>query len=252
MNMKCAVLIFGFLIVLYPLGSALADERITMDLASDHINISTGFTGADVSIFGVKKGPGDVVVTLQGPQKHNVIRRKDNVFGAWINRTWLNFENVFMYYDYAINKPETDAFMSETLRKKHAIGMAALKYEPKNKVRDEAVLRDFQAGLVRNKQDLGLYPEVPEKIIFLSDGFFRADFHLPANVPRGEYRASALLVHQGKIVSEVSKPLKVGQVGLSAKINKYADKNGFLYGLLCVALALFAGWFSNLLVRRNG
>lgn len=236
-------------IVCFALPS-LANETITIDLASDHVNISTGFTGADVSVFGIKRGQGDVVVTLEGPRKDNVVRRKDRVLGAWVNREWINFDNVLTYYDYAMNVPEDKKFMAKAQRKDNTIGQAGLVYSPKSRVRDEEVVKSFQEALIRNKQAQKLYPEKPQSIVFLSDGFFRADFHLPSNVPRGEYKIRALLVSGGDVVSEVSHTMTVGQVGFSAGVNKFADKNGFNYGFLCVLFALFVGWFSNVLVQR--
>jgi hypothetical protein len=44
--------------------------------------------------------------------------------------------------------------------------------------------------------------------------------------------------------------VRVAQVGGSARINQFAHGNSFVYGVMCVFLAVFAGWFSNR-VRRG-
>lgn len=230
---------------------ALAETNIAIELSSNSVNISTGFTGSDVSVFGVKSGTGDVIIILEGPRKDNIVRRKHNILGAWINRSWVTFKNVLSYYDYAVNVTEDNKFMPQKLRREKAVGQEALISMPKYKQDDIKKLEMFQKALIRNKQAEGLYPQKPKDILFMPNGFFRANFHLPANVPRGDYKVRALLVRGGKIVSEISKPLQVQQIGLSANLNKFAQKNGFTYGLFCVCFALLIGWISNVFVRRN-
>ena len=44
----------------------------------DHrIAITTGFAGTDVFIYGVKQGPGDVVVVFRGPRAAYAVRRRN-------------------------------------------------------------------------------------------------------------------------------------------------------------------------------
>jgi uncharacterized protein (TIGR02186 family) len=244
------VICFVLVSVMCCSARAFASEKIMIDLASDHVSISTGFTGADVSVFGIKRGAGDVFVALEGPRKDNVVRRKDRILGAWVNRSWMRFQDVLSYYDYALSVPEEGRWLSAAARRENGIGKEAMIFAPKYKQRDQERLKIFQEALVRNKQAEKLYPKKPQDIVFLSEGFFRVDFHLPANVPRGSYNVRAVLVREGRIVSEISKPLRVGQVGLSANINKFAHKNGFTYGLMCVGLALLTGWVSSVIGRR--
>ena len=96
-----------------------------------------------------------------------------------------------------------------------------------------------------------MFPLQAEKIDFLSEHLFRIDFNLPANVPSGEYTVRAFLIRNNQVVYEHALPLRVGLEGFSSQIYKIAHKHSFLYGLGCVFIALFAGWLSNAIVRRN-
>src|SRR5216683_635354 len=53
-------------------------EALIADLTSHLIAITTGFTGASVVLFGATDGPGDVVVTVRGPDREMTVRRKSH------------------------------------------------------------------------------------------------------------------------------------------------------------------------------
>ena len=95
--------------VSFPFAPAHAAEALlSVDLAEDHVDITTGFTGSRVVLFGIKETPGDVAVTISGPDRKMVVRRKEQVFGLWINRKSAEFLDVPVYYDYALSRPEKD------------------------------------------------------------------------------------------------------------------------------------------------
>lgn len=252
--MRLGFFSFLFVSVFLWCGMAVAQEKnqtLMIDLAEDHVNITTGFTGADIMLFGVKDKPGEIVILLEGPKIETMVRKKEQVMGAWINRAWLNFQDVFSYYDYAMNVPEDDAFMSKQSLADNDIGFAALEYDPVDKRYNAEMTEDFKEALVRNRQNKQLYPIKPQIVTWLNDQFFRASFHLPANVPHGVYTVRALLVQNGKVVSKVDEQFTVAQIGFSSNVNLFAEHYSFAYGVLCILIAVFAGWISNVIVRRN-
>lgn len=232
-------------------GWAAESKLLNIDLSQNTVDITTGFTGDDVTLFGVKQGRGDVVIVLEGPSRENTVRRKDRVMGAWINRKWVNFTTVPSYYDIAASTENTGSLMSRARLEDTHIGVEALLLNPEDNDHDEQTLKSFRDALVRIKQSRSLYPIKPQKVTFLDDRFFRVDFHLPANVPRGDYRVRGMLIRDGQVVADVSRTMKVAQVGFSSDVNKVAQKHGFVYGLLCVFVAIFMGFLSDLLVRRG-
>ena len=247
--MRSAGFITVFVLCLFSLRAYA--EPLTIDLADNHVKITTGFTGASLVLFGSITQKGDVIVVLEGPERKSKVRRKEQIMGAWINRNWLSFKNIPSYYDYAISADdESDVLPADKLKEKR-VGVTALRFDPEKSRYKAEVVSTFQDALIRNKQRQALFPLEPQKVGFISDNLFRADFHLPANVPSGEYKVRALLVRNNKVVYEQSRVLRVGYEGFNARIYKFASDHSFLYGVLCVFIALIAGWASNAIVRRN-
>jgi hypothetical protein len=60
-------------------------QELIADISERRIDITTGFSGAEVLVFGAIEGEGDVVVVARGPSQNMVLRRKERQFGIWIN-----------------------------------------------------------------------------------------------------------------------------------------------------------------------
>ncbi len=243
--------IFVVLLSCLPFFGAQAQERgLTIDLANDRVDITAGFTGAHLALFGVKNGPGQVAVVIRGPEKTMLVRRKESALGIWFNKRSLKFRKVPVYYDYALSVPESKLATPETL-KKNGIGLNALKFDPDTWRDKPEYAQSFQEALIRNKQAEGLFPLKPRRINFLDDNFFRASFYVPSNVPTGEYEVQSFLIRDGAVVDVRTTALNVGQAGLEAKIYKFAYGQSLAYGLLCVLIAVIAGWSANAIRLRT-
>lgn len=235
-----------FIFILLPF-EALARESLVVDLASDHVDITTGFDGANLILYGVRDKQSDIAIVVEGPLKETIVRKKGQVLGAWMNTDSISFVNVPGFYDYALSKPE-DKFDQDALAQ-YGIGLNALYFAAEDAPPQKAVVREFQEAMIRNKQVQRLFPLGAQSIKFLDDRFFRANIYLPPNVPVGEYTIRTILLDNGKLIDENRVSLKVAQVGLSASIFKFATEQSLYYGLLCVFMALFTGWLIN--VIRN-
>lgn len=244
------VLLAAAVLVLMPLGAPQAkDNVIAVDLAVDHVDITTGFNGAYLSLFGVHDEPGEVVLTIKGPKRKMVVRRKENVFGIWMNRTNVTFEAVPAFYDFAMTA-SLEEVASEAVRKAHSIGVDTLKFLPNEEGVKEETIAAFQDALIRNKQEQGLFPTEPKEIEYIDDGFFRSTIYIPNNVPTGLYTIESFLISKGKIKDIRSTEVKVAQVGKSAAVYNFSKSWSFIYGFLCVAFAMGVGWCSNAIRRK--
>ena len=244
------VLIVALLLMLYSFPAAAQDSgMLTVDLAEDNVNITTGFNGAKLSLFGVKKKQGDIAIVVKGPQRKIVVRRKDQILGIWTNRKSLTFRNVPVYYDIASSKPVNEMAPLDILET-NEIGLDYLDFEPIGGRRDDQV-EPFKEALIRNKQTVGHYPLEPRKIVFLDSDFFRVNFDVPANVPTGEYVIKTYLLNEGSITDVNETNLYVQQEGFSARVYKFAHYNSFTYGLVAVLFALLAGFSAYMFLRRE-
>ncbi len=247
--MRRILFVIVMLMVFPPSSSVWAQDTVTTDLAEDHIDITTGFNGATLSVFGVKNGSGQVAVVVTGPRHQMTVRRKENIFGAWMNRTGLTFENVPVYYSYATSVPEGELAPGPTLRE-NGIGLASLQPHSSSWF-SEGLQGEFRDALVRNKQEQGLYAKEVRPVSAISENFFRANFYLPANVRTGDYEIKTVYF-RGKTVRDVkTSHLRVAHVGMAANMLNFERDHAFTYALLCIALALFAGWLSNRIRRRT-
>lgn len=231
---------------------AAADARadyLIADLSDHRIEITSGFTGAEVLLFGTRDGDGDVVVVLRGPPQPLVVRRKDRMFGLWLNRDNMVFTDAPGYYAVAANRPLAE-IASPSVLEDLAIGfdnLALTLYDDDN--REELVA--FREALLRNMGKVGLYSGAIAQIRFVGSQLFRTTFVLPANVPPGLYHADIFLIDNGVLVSRRTTALQIRKSGFEAALSSFARYQPFLYGLVAVVVALVAGWTAGIVFRKG-
>ena len=244
-----SIMAFCFVLIVLVSGHAMAQKNLTIDLASDHVDITTGFNGANLHLFGVKDRRGDVAVVIRGPKKQMTVRKKNRMLGIWMNTEYMRFNDAPAYYDFAISKKSGFEDGEEIMLRDNGVGLATLVFEPDDTVPDRDRIHSFQEALIRNKQVQRIFPLEAKEVEFLSDNFFRTTMYLPANVPMGEYIIETLLFRGDKLIDRSATNLTVAPVGLNAQIYEFATQRSFYYGLICVFIAVFAGWAIN--VIRN-
>lgn len=214
-------------------------------LAEDRLDVTAGFHGDRITLFGTQKLPGDIVIVLEGPPKKMRVRRKENVSGIWMNKTGVSYKNVPSFYAYAVSNPSINEKKLDLLN----VGIERQAFTPEDKA-SESTLKDFRNGLIRNKKKQNLFVEEHKIIEYIADGFFRTDFYIPANVSIGKFKVKTYLLNAGEIVGTSERTLNVEQVGTGATIFKFSHTHSLLYGLLCVAFAASIGWLSNAVRSR--
>lgn len=245
---------FGLIIaalVMLSSGAAQAQtQRLLMiDLAEKAVDITTGFDGSRLVVYGAKRAEGDIAVTVRGPAYTMVVRRKDRVLGLWMNSKAVSFEEVPAYYDMALSRREADIAPVDVLRR-YDIGLDALRFETREDENPD-VSDTFREAMIRNRQAEGLFPLEPRPVVFMDEGFFRANFYLPANVPTGVYKVRAFLIRDGVVRDSQEAEIKVAQTGFSAEVYLFSLKQSLVYGILAVMTALFFGWGAYVILRRE-
>ncbi len=246
---------FLVLAILVLLGSSVTaplragDEPLVVDLLPQRVEIDSSFTGSTVILFGVKTLPGDIIVTLRGPEAPVVVRRKRRVAGIWVNRDSVAFRDVPQYYALAASRPIEEIMEAEALGRNQIGTGHILLNTIWMRTADE--VDSFRDAVRRARARENLYaPEIGE-IVVIDDSLFRATLTLPANVPTGEYVAETILVRDGEVLSRRQARLTVEKSGMSAEIYNFAKGRGALYGLIAIAAALVAGWLGGVAFRKN-
>jgi uncharacterized protein (TIGR02186 family) len=234
-------------------------ERLEIGMNTSQIAITPDFSGVDLSIFGAvvnadellnSIGQYDIVVTLEGPQNDETVRKKERVFGIWVNRYSITFKQVPQSYALSSTRriegepgvPPLDA---------PGIGLDHIQLIPTYYLMGGDRLEEFRDAFRRIKMGTGLYQPDPGGVRFISSTLFQATLRLPANIPNGTHTVHASLFKSGKFVMEKTLPLRVVKTGLEQQLTDAAHQQPLLYGMASVALALLTGWGASVLFRRD-
>jgi len=235
-------------------------ETIEIGLSTDHVVITAGFSGTDLTIFGAvdnadplvsRQGRYDVIVVLEGPARPAVVRKKERFLGVWINLDSYTFLNVPMSYSIATTKPMQD-ITDPVGYQQLALGVANLYLQPSGEdFRTATTIGQFTEALRELKQTTGLYSENISGVQFLSQNLFRATLRLSPDVPVGTHKARAFLFKSGLFVRETSALLAIRKSGFEQRVYDTAHDYGFLYGVFAVCLAIVTGWLGRIVFRKD-
>lgn len=223
-------------------------QRLAVDLSSSEVAISTGFSGAELMLFGAMEGYGDIVVTVIGPHRDEVVRRKERLMGIWVNGASVTFKGAPAYYRIAASRPLHEIATPEILDQLE-IGVAEIELFTRSE-RTPAEIIEFRKALIRNKKRLRLYSEDIFDIKIMRDLLFRSTIPFPANVPIGDYEVNVYLFKDGKPISQQTTSLPVRKVGLEAQLYNFAHDQAPWYGAIAIVIALMAGWLAGVIFRR--
>jgi uncharacterized protein (TIGR02186 family) len=238
--------VLGILWLIWP-GAAGADYLVA-DLSKRRIDITLGFAGAEVLLFGATDGGGDVIVVVRGPDQQAVVRHKDRVAGIWINREWMRFDNAPAFYFVATSRP-LEAIASEATLSGVGVGLENIGMTPASSS-DGGDAAAFRAALIHAKEREGLYGTGPGQVAFIGGRLFRTTVSFPATVETGAYTVEVLLVRNGQVESAQRWPLFITKVGLSAAVFDHAHDRPAVYGLVAVLIAVMAGWLGAIGLRN--
>ena len=227
---------------------AARSEPLVADISDKLIAVTTGFSGAEVLLFGATDGEGDVIVLVRGPESRIVVRRKQRVGAIWVNGASAVFPSVPSYYHLATTRPVEEILPTPILGQEK-IGLENLNLSAENLLASPQ-FDSFRAALIRNQQKRGLYLTTPGSVAFLGNQLFSTRVTFPANVSTGRYSVDVLLVRDGSVVSRTSTPLEIRRQGFEAGVFEFAHKRSALYGLIAILVALVAGWLAGLIFRK--
>ncbi|MFC3125235.1 TIGR02186 family protein [Pseudoroseomonas globiformis] len=237
-----------------PGNPAAARPPLVAELSQERVDITTGFSGTDLLVFGATErllgdqgvvGGDDVLVVAQSAPEPMIVRRKINVLGFWINGPSARFRQVPGFYLLTGTRPLRDVLEPEE-REAKRLGLDQLPLQAFG-IQDE----DYREALMKLKQDARLWHEEDEPIQISGARLFRARLPLPATTGTGDYQVQVLLVRGGRVVARQELGFRVERVGTAARIADVATEQPMVYGAICILLAAFAGWLGSVLFRRG-
>jgi uncharacterized protein (TIGR02186 family) len=206
------------------------EHSVVVDLSDNLVKVTTKYDGAEVLLFGAIEGNDDIVITVKGPNKNFLARKKFKKNGIWLSEKGKIIKNIPAFY-YVTSNKKID-------KKSDFVNFEKLKKSPKK-------LKKYRDAVFETQKRNGLFNNVDKNVNLIERKLFRTDLKLPSNAPLGDYLVEIFLTKGKKIIDKKSITLKISQVGLEAKISEFSHKMPFLYGIFCVLTAIFMGFLAN-------
>lgn len=245
-------ILFSFLFILTVFNGSVVHSQtnaMAVEVAKNRIDITAGFTGSTIELFGDKRDvDADIVVVVEGPTKEVTIWQKERVFGAWVNRYFVKFKNIPAYYHYAISRQaEQDDPLYTALQEIGVKNESLLNKIEKKKSGAVENLQPFKDALLQKKINAQLYFDKPAKLQFINENFFRIRFEIPPSATIGTYIIHSYLIKNGKVLQHSKNDLIVDQVGLNAFVKDASKNHSLVYALICILFGIFSGWLVSVL-----
>lgn len=231
-------------------------ETIVAGLSDSAVAITTDFAGDEIMVFGAVKRETPirtdaslrVIVTVEGPETPLTLRRKDHLYGIWLNRASVSLPAAPSFYaltssaplDEAL-APDEDARLGITLPQRLAAAGLG---------RGSATEAAFQDALLRIRGTEARYQLREGGIAFTEETLFRTDIALPAALVEGNYKVRIYLTRDGRVVDDVQRVIWVRRAGLERFLYNAAQQQSLLYGLAALLIAALAGWGASALFAR--
>jgi uncharacterized protein (TIGR02186 family) len=223
-------------------------EEVVLGLSSDTVSINTNFDGSEILIFGAVKRdspypaepPLEVIVTVAGPSQSETVRRKEKRFGIWLNTDAVEIDSAPSFYAVSTSALLGVALSdTEDVRHRISIPRAIRSVGAPDSILDS---RSFTDALIRIKSRANQYQLNEGTVSVDEQTLFRTSIALPAALTEGDYRTRIFLTRGGAVVSQYETSIYVRKVGMERWLFVLSREQAFLYGLLSLAIAIFAGW----------
>lgn len=230
-------------------------EEVVAGQSRDNIDITARFEGSEILIYGAVKRfkaeptgpPLEVIVTLEGPSAPVTVRRKSREAGIWVNTDSVGVAAAPTFYAVATTGPlKLILDPEEDVRQRISVPLAVRAFSGPLTVADA---RPFTEALLRIREETGVYAVEVGGVHLVEDTLFRADFELPANLTEGDYKTRIFLLRGGKVIDQYRTALYVRKVGLERWLFALSRDLSAVYGLMSLALAVFAGWAAAAIFR---
>ncbi len=241
------------LLILISASSAIA-ESVVVGMDKEKVAITATFDGSQILLFGAVKrdkpapsGNIQVIVTIAGPSEPISVHRKSKVFGIWINTDTIEVDAAPSFYAVATSSDLSSTINdNEDIRYKVSIPRAIQSVGAPMDVVDAA---SFSDAVIRIRSNQGLYQLLENKVDIDEQTLFRTSIDMPADISDGDYTARILLTRNGNVIDEYTTIIDVRKVGLERFLFNMSRENPLSYGLMSIAIAIFAGWAASLLFR---
>lgn len=235
------------------------DPILVPEVSQHEVVVRTGFTGADLLLYGAVLQPDgtrpsqqaryDIIVVLKGPIQAISLREKQRRLGMWINAESASFRSAPSFYALASSRP-LDDITDEKTRAIYELGLDWLQLSPIGSIEPEQQ-DHFSAGLVEKRVAAGLYRQDESGVTISQNVLYQARIPLPSSVITGRYRAETFALENGRVVASATSDVTVAKRGFERAVEVWSREDSLLYGLAAVMLSIGMGFVAGRLFANG-
>ncbi len=223
-------------------------EEVVLGLSQDRVQITATFDGDEILIFGAVKreapipqgDPLQVIIAVAGPSEPLTVYRKAKRFGIWVNTDTVEVDLAPSFYAVATSAPWDQVIKdTEDLRHHISIPRAIRSVGAPMTISDA---QSFTDAVIRIRSAADLYQLRENAVQVDQQTLFRTALKMPANLTEGDYATRIFLTRGGDVVAQYDTVINVDKVGLERWLFDLSRNQPLAYGILSLAIAIFAGW----------
>lgn len=218
------------------------------------VEMGAFYGGAALKVEGTVVPGSQVLVVVRGPETEEVFNKKGRLGPIWVNVGKVHISGVPALFLCFTSGPVADLLTRESLDQGQ-LDQVAIKaqmlVEPK--AMDQEVIRDNYLSL-KNQQ--GSY-KVTEGAVKLGSAGpkgvpFTLELPWSKKAPPASYEVTVYECRDGAVAGKFASGLEVREMGFPEKIAGMARDRGYLYGMLCVLVAMIAGFGIDFVAMKLG
>lgn len=245
-----------FLLLAVVMLSGQRDAILVPEVSQDEVRVRQGFTGTELLLYGAILDPAgraggreyDIVVVLKGPTEPIRMREKERILGVWMNAESSDFRSAPSFFAVASSRP-VEEIVDERTAAIYELGTEFIQLSPSGEIEPEKQSR-FAAGLVDQRQRLGLYKEDMNGVRISEQVLYQARISLPSNVVTGSYTAETFAIANGRVIASAIAEVEVRKVGFERFVEVASQRWSLIYGIIAVCLSVGMGILAGRLFAR--
>ena len=239
---------WAFLLVAALMLSGQRDAILVPEVSQNEVLVRQGFTGTQLLLFGAILDPAgrragaayDIVVVLKGPSEAIRMREKERFAGIWVNAASSDFRSAPSFFAVASSRP-IEEIVDDRTAAIYELGTEFIQLSPTGQI-DPEKERRFAAGLVEQRERLGLYKEDMDGVTINEQVLYKARISLPSNVTTGQYTAETFAISDGRVITSAVANVDVRKVGKERFVEDASQDWSLTYGIIAVLLSVGMGW----------
>ncbi len=218
-------------------------------LDKNHITITPQFNGDYINLYGIQPETGFAIIVLKGEKETYYIQKKEKKMGVWVKGHKRKFTDVYRYYN-IISEHTLDTLNISHLIRPFEIGIENINTY-NTTVADTLEAFEYKNALFQNKVQNNLYTETYNANITTSEKFLYTKFHIPRNIPEGNYIITVYIINENEIKKIINLPLYISYSDFLKFITNAAQHQKLLYLFLSITSSIGIALFSYAILGKK-